>query len=190
MMSESYYRIIVDPKATDRWYLGAPVDSRGNEVDPRLFTQGVEVGGKGPFRILTRKSGRQVEFNFADFDMPVVNRRLILAFRRWSGSSIQIFEAGIEGVPEGEFFIVNTCDLVDCIDESSSQYLRWTSADGRPEKVGQYRMITNLRIDRMKASGHHFFRIAGWPIALVVSSELKAELELQGITGVSFARVA
>lgn len=190
MKSESYYRIIADPKATDRWYLGVPIDSSGREVDPRLFTQGVEVDRRGPFRVSMRKSGLQVDFNFADFDMPVVTRGLALTLEKWSGSSIQIFEADVDGASDGDYCIVNTLDLVDCINESSSQYLKWTSADGRPEKIGQYRMFTKICIDSSRAHGHHFFRVCGWPITLIVSSELRAELEALGVRGISFLKVS
>jgi hypothetical protein len=43
MSSRKFYRLIADPAATSRWYLKSPIDPSGNEVDPRLFTQGVPV---------------------------------------------------------------------------------------------------------------------------------------------------
>ncbi|MDP2226817.1 MAG: hypothetical protein Q8J78_05015 [Moraxellaceae bacterium] len=189
MMTEVYYRVVVDPKAIDRWYLGAPFDSEGGEVDPRDFTQGKVTGWNASLVVRLRKTGRQIDFNFADFDMVVVDRRLSPILREFSGTSLQLLHSTVDGT-KNAYDIVNVCDLVDCIDESSSQYLKWSSADGRPEKIGQYRMITSLRIDPSRASGHHLFRLVGWPVALIVSGELKAALEASGVSGVSFSRVS
>lgn len=190
MKCAGYYRIVSDPKATDHWYLGAPMDSRGAEIDPRKFIRGMPVGGIEELRVRIRKFGRQVDFNFADFDMPVVHNRLIEVISQLSGATLQTIKASVEGVCGENFEVVNACDIVDCVDESKSRFTKWEEGDGRPEKVGQYRMISELWIKPSIAAGHHFFRIAGWPIALIASAQMKADLESSQPTGISFTPVS
>lgn len=71
MNSGHYYELLADPEATTRWYLKSPVDSEGNEIDPRLFTQGLRVGRQPLLTVPVRRQGNPVDFNFCDFDMIV-----------------------------------------------------------------------------------------------------------------------
>lgn len=60
------------------------------------------------------------------------------------------------------------------------------SKDGRPEKVGQYLMVTNLTINPDRTDGQDIFRIRGWEIALIVSEEIKRSIEGMPNLGVVF----
>jgi len=65
----------------------------------------------------------------------------------------------------------------------------WKPEDGRPEKVGSYRVIDDLRIDPSKVQGAHLFRPWGWLVALIVSEELKVAMEALGGIGPDFVEV-
>jgi hypothetical protein len=105
-----------------------------------------------------------------------------------AGPAIQRVPVTVEG-QGAEFEILNVCELVQCVDERRSLLTKWTAADGRPEKVGQFRMIAKLKINPAAASGHHIFRVAGWPIALIASEEVKKLLEARDVSGLKFERV-
>lgn len=188
MTSRGFYRLLADPAATKRWYLGSPLDPRGTEIDPRLFTQGVPVGSQPPLTLPVRRSGDEVGFNFCDFDMVVTLSSLNAKLEALVGPAIQRIPVIVEGQRE-KFEILNACELVRCVDESRSLLSKWTVADGRPDKVGQFRMIAKLRIDSAAAGGHKFFRVAGWPIALIASEEVKRLFESNGVSGLKYERV-
>lgn len=183
-----FYELLADPAVFPRWYLKSPLDPSGNEVDPRLFTQGVPVGSQPPLRLPLRRSGPEVGFNFCDFDMVVTPASVNAELEALVGPAIQRIPVTVDARTT-EYEILNACELVPCFDESRSLFTKWTDADGRPEKVGQVRMIAKLKIDPALAKGHHIFRVAGWPIALIASEEVKDLLEARRVSGLKYDRV-
>lgn len=182
-----FYRILVDPKATARWYLKAPMDQQGREIDARLFTQGLPFDGSPTLCIPLRRQGEEVDINFADFDMLVVSKEIIDDIALDFNLSIQRIPAEINGKIDYE--IVNPLELVSCIDENESDYLKWTENDGRPEKIGKFRMFTKLQIKKNLPINSHLFRVTEWPVALLVSEALKERIERRHASGVVFSAV-
>jgi hypothetical protein len=79
--------------------------------------------------------------------------------------------------------------LIRCIDEKASRILLWTVEDGVPKKVGQYRDVRDLRIDKTKVGNAQVFRPEGWEVVLIISGEIKDALERLGATGTRFTEV-
>lgn len=178
------FRLHVDPARVDRWYLKAPVTSDGHEVDARLFTKCLEYSGSNELLLPIRKSGRPVSFNFADFDMPVVLDQIGEAILNRT-DEVQRVPVQIHGVAE-KYEILNVLANVSCIDKRNSEFDVWKEGDGRPDKVGRIRMVTRLRINPCDAYGHSIFRLAEWPIALIVSDEIRSLLQSSNVTGIGF----
>jgi hypothetical protein len=187
MSVNSFYRLLADPAATSRRFLKAPLDPSGNEVDPRLFTQGRAVDLQPLLKLPLRRHGDVVDFNFCDFDMVVSPTDFNAELEALVGLAIQRFPVVID--EGGEFEILNVCDLVPCVDESRSLYTKWIDADGRPDKSGQFRTIIELKITPAAARGHHIFRVAEWPITLVVSDLVKRLFEAKNLSGVKYEPV-
>jgi hypothetical protein len=188
MSSRMFYELTADPATFPRWYLKSPIDPFGNEVDPRLFTQGVPVGSQPQLRLPLRRSGPEVGFNFCDFDMVVSPASVNAELEALVGSAMQRIPVKVDAATV-KYEILNTCELVRCFDESRSMFTKWTDVDGRPEKVGQLRMVTKLKIDPSLADGHHLFRLAGWPIALIASEEVKRLFESRNLSGLKYEQV-
>lgn len=188
MTTGRYYELVADPSAVSRWYLKSPLTPDGNEVDPRLFTQGLHVDHQPHLTLPVRRDGDEVQFNFCDFDMVVTPSAINEALELLVGPVAQRFRVAIEGCQDS-YEILNVCDLVKCVDESRSLFAKWTEVDGRPEKVGHFRMFAKLKIDPVAAAGHEIFRISGWPIALVVSEKVKSFFEENNVSGLKFERV-
>jgi hypothetical protein len=189
MMQKNFYRLVADPAAVSRWYLKSPVDRDGVEIDPRIFRVGSQVDVQIPLVLPLRRQGKEVDFNFCDFDMVVTPRELNEAIEALVGGAVQRIPISISGAA-GNYEILNVRGLVSCIDEARSDFLKWTQVDGRPEKTGQYRMFARLRISPQRATGHHIFRLAEWPIALVVSEEMKKLFEFREVSGVAYERIS
>jgi hypothetical protein len=188
MSEERYYELLADPEATSRWYLKSPLDSDDNEVDPRTFTQGVPVNILQSLRLPLRRAGDRVDFNFCDFDMIVTPSDLNSGLESLVGPAIQRIPIAIEDQNE-MFEILNVCKRIECVDESRSLATKWTAENGRPEKIGQYRMIVSLKIDASAAKGHDIFRVSGWPIAVIVSERVKRFFESRKVSGLNYERV-
>src|ERR1043165_534973 len=142
-----FYRIENNLSIEGRWFLQGPVTRSGLEVDPRRFITAEPFSTKDPLRVPLRQKGTPLEFTFADFDMPVVSPEVGTIFSSLCGSDVQRIPASVDGRAEN-VEILNVLCKRPCLDESRSQSItRWTENDGRPDKVGQLRMVIGLRID-------------------------------------------
>jgi hypothetical protein len=188
-MAPHFYELLADDTGyADRWFLGSPIGQSGREIDPRLFTYGRPYDGDIPMAVAVSHPGRIVEFNFADFDMPVVSNPVARMLVRLNPADVELLPVTVEGMEEGAC-IVNVISRCVCLDEGKSEILRWSEEDARPDKVGQYRMVTRLTIDPKKPQNHDIFRIDGWRIALIVSERLREFIGQVPNSGVRAERV-
>lgn len=71
---------------------------------------------------------------------------------------VQFFPAQVEGHPE-LFFILNILRVIRCIDDARcEEVVYWKPEDERPDKLGQYRNVVGMRIDRTQVGDAHIFR--------------------------------
>ena len=183
---QRYFRLMDDGRIRGRWFLKSPVGPSGEELDPRLFTKGQRYAGGHGLRLPQRREGRALDFTLADFDMPVASARAAELLGRYCGDSVQLVPVAVEGEAE-PFAIVNVLATCRCIDEKRSDFDLWTEEDERPDRLGQYRMFSELKVDAARVpEGSHLFRLEGWLIALVVSEQLQAALKAARLSGLLF----
>jgi hypothetical protein len=187
--TSSFYRVLADPNKKARWFLDEPCGQEGQVIDAREFTQGSPYHGPKPVLVPVGQLGNIVNFNFAAFDMPVVSERVAHIIHTYAMGNVQSFPVMIDNA-KGRFEIINVLTRIQCLDEQLSETLKWKPEDGRPDKVGQFRMVTNLRIDPECCHSAHIFRVEGWEIALIVSCDLKAAIEDIDDLGVIFDPVS
>ncbi len=185
-MSQRYFKLSPG-MVPGCWALGVPTDSRGQEIeDPWAFTDGSAVPSLGRLTVPIDRPGKPVDFSLAGFAAPVVHVRVASLLAELAPTDVQLLPVDIQGQPE-QFCILVATRLVRCIDDEASGAVEyWRPEDGRPEKVGQYRKVSGMRIDASKVGGVKVFRTWGWSVALVISEEIKAGLERMGATGTAF----
>jgi hypothetical protein len=184
-MRNQFYDIVSDMHIAKRWFLDEPRTEAGEEVDGRDFTQGRAVKVSGPLFITSYEKGKRLDFTFAAFEYPVVTRRIGNILQGIAGEDIQLIPAHVTGSDE-YYDILNVVSVVDALDESRSHVERWTSEMGRPDKIGKYSLVAEIKIDPARTHGHRLFRLKGWEIALIASEEVKKALEAEGVTGIRF----
>ncbi|KFA91275.1 imm11 family protein [Archangium violaceum] len=184
-----YFDLMDDRQSLSRWHLGTPVDEQGQEVDPWQFKDGrwLELGCVPRFPLDVR--GDPLDCCWAAFSIPVVHGRVVQLFERLGIRDVQFIPAQVEG-HEGPYFILNALRIIRCIDDARSRRVEyWTPADDRPDKLGQYRVVSGMRIDPSKVGDARVFRPWGWRVALIISEDLKQAMEAEGITGTRFVEV-
>jgi hypothetical protein len=187
MSASEYFVVLDDVNLPNRWHLGSPFSGdTAEEVLPEAFIDGVPVDPLQNLVIPISRKGIPLDFTFADFDMPVVSSFVGAIFSGFGKEAIQRIPIRIQGGNQGGYEILNVTKKVRCIDERKTSVIKWTEADGEPGKVGQYRQIMNLRIDRTPAHGLHVFRVDGWEIALIISADLRKELMQREVSGVRY----
>jgi len=188
-MTEQFYSMADDVEYPGRWYLGAPLDALGNPVDPEMFRVARTVTVAEPLRISIRRPGSPLDFTFASLDMPVANARTTELLRELAPTQLQIFAAAVDG-QEDKYFIINILPVRFCVDESKSEFMKWTKDDHRADLASQYRMISRLRVDSNRAAETPIFRLGGYKIVVIVSDEIRDVFVAARISGVRFAAVS
>ncbi len=188
-MSERYFNLADDVYIRGRWHLHTPVDAHGQEVDPWQFTRGNPVQLNERLRMSLQVDGVPLDFTLGGLDIPVVRMNVAGILAKLAPDDLQFLPVDIDG--QGDpFSIVVATRLIRCIDDQTSAEVRyWKPEDGRPEKVGQYRLVRGMRIDPTKVGDARVFRPWGWTVALIVSEDIKHALERAGITGTRFTEV-
>jgi hypothetical protein len=185
-----YFRVLSDNDSfSDRWFLDEPVSADGKRIDAREFRYGVYYQGPIPTNVPIQKAGRDVLFTFAAFDMPVIGEKVARAVRKIAFEEAQYFPVQIDSL-NLPFEIMNVVVREICVDESRSEIVWWKANDGRPEKTGKYRMISQLTIDPRRTNDRHIFRVKDWEVALIVSEQIEEAIRGMPDLGVVFESVS
>lgn len=189
MIAMEYFRITDDIYANDRWQLGE-ISGDSGPIDASRFTSAERYDSTEPLSIIV-DDGHSLDFTLADFDVPIVSSFMASILQRKAASEVQLIPVVIKGAKpsNSEWFILNVLRKVDCLDEASSEILKWTSKDGRPDKVGEFRMVSKLVIAPSQINNSFIFRIDGWDVCIVVSGELRHQCEKAGLNGLVFENI-
>ncbi|RKH08960.1 hypothetical protein D7V97_18010 [Corallococcus sp. CA053C] len=190
-MPRRYFRLTDDVHVPERWDLNDPADLQGRVVDERwIFAAGNPVSVAERLQIPIYVPGRAIDFSLAGSGpTPVVHARAASIFTRLAPDDVQLIPVEIAGQLDPYFILVAT-KLIRCIDDAASEEVRYFGPeDGHPDKIGEYRVVSGMRIDLSPVGEARVFRTWGWPLALIVSEEIKMALEQAGITGTKFKEV-
>ncbi|XXF78674.1 hypothetical protein P2318_02645 [Myxococcaceae bacterium GXIMD 01537] len=189
-MPKRYFDLTDDMLIEGRWLLGTPTDAHGRKVDdPWMFYRGERLPDLGRLKLPMNVPGVALDFSLAAFAAPVISARVAAVFSELAPEETQTLPVEVEGHSES-FFILVATQLIRCIDERESRHVRkWAPEDERPEKVGKYRDVRGMRIDRSQVGDAKVFRPWGWAIALIVREDIKEALERMGATGPEFEEV-
>jgi hypothetical protein len=190
-MDRRFFRLAIDVDVPGRWYLGEPTDITGQERDDVWeFSYGRPVEVRERLRVPIDRPGKPLDFDTAGVGQtPIVSARVASIFRDMAHGDVQLFPVEVQGRAE-TFFLMNVARTVRCIDDKKSAEVQlYTPEDGRPDRVGEYRSVIGLRIDKTKVGDARVFRPWGWPPPIIVDGEIKEALERTGMTGGRFDEV-
>jgi hypothetical protein len=190
-MERRFFRLGIDVYVPGRWYLGEPTSLAGQErEDVWEFSHGRPVEVLERLRVPIDRPGKPLDFDTAGVGQaPIVNERVASIFRELAPRDVQLFPVAIQG-QAGPYSLVNVARTVRCIDDkASTEVQRYTPEDGRPDRIGEYRSVIGLRIDKSKVGDARVFRLWGWHPPVIVDGEIKEALERTGIVGGLFDEV-
>jgi len=190
-MSRCFFELEFDVYVPGRWYLREPTDFGGQQIpDIWVFVYGKPVDETRRLRIPLSRPGKPLDFDKTTVaGTPIVNARVASVFRDMAPDDVQLFPVEVQGQSE-PYFLLNVARVLRCIDDAACEEVRlWTLEDGRPDRVGEYHVISGLRIDKSKTGDAHVFRLWGYLPTIVVDGEIKEALERTGIVGGRFVEV-
>ncbi|OJT16812.1 hypothetical protein BO221_47775 [Archangium sp. Cb G35] len=189
MAMNRFYDLTDDMDQPGRWHLRHPVDEHGQKINPWMFIESRRLDCDGLIRFPVKPDGRELEFTQSSFSIPVVHHRVVQLFERLGIQDVQFLPVEVQG-HGGPWFILNALRVIRCIDEARCREVRhFKPEDGQPERVGEYRVVSGLRIDPTKVGDAHVFRPWGWTMVLIVSEDVKQAMEHEGLTGPVFTEV-
>ena len=185
-MRPRFFELYDDVYVPRRWHLTGPVDSQGQEPDDVWqFTGGHPVKDPGRLRMVYDVRGRPLDYSHGRLNVPIVHARVAEVFTQLAPRDVQLLPVEVEDQSD-PFFILVVTRIIRCIDEKASGIRRWTPEDGLPEKVGQYKSVESLHIDKARVGDARIFRPEDWEVVIIVSHQIKAALEHIKATGVKF----
>lgn len=186
-----YYELTFDESDDNSWELEVLWQKpTGEWFDVWAFSCGKVVDQLDELRVAIFEPGHPVDFNLANFNIPIVSKRL--------GNLLESsFPADIQRIPisiglNTNWEILNVLNVVDCLDHERSVIDYYpTDADDEtgPRSAASQRAprgVRLLRVDNKKTQDRNLFRIKDWTIPIAVSSHVKAVCEAAQITGASF----
>ncbi len=180
-----YFKLFDDMTVANRWHLGLATGDDGSE--PQLW-DGLRLHPVPHLVVPVTHAGRVLDFSLTSFAVPVATSEIAAEVARIAGPDLQIVPIEIHGHPE--MVALNAVRLIKCLDEASSEFMKWTKEDHRADLAGSYRQVTKLVLDADAVPPDaHFFRIKGWEIALIVSETVKHAMERVGCLGAEFIDV-
>jgi hypothetical protein len=174
-----------------RWYLTEPRNLTGEEIeDSWQFMQGKTVELREKLHVPVRYPGKPLDYTTAGAgQLPIVNERVASVFRELAPDDVQLFPVEVEG-EDKPYYLLNVAREIRCIDGAACEEVqRYTPEDGRPDRLGEYRAVSGLRIDKSKVGDARVFRLWGWHPPIIADEEIKEALERTGIVGGLFDEV-
>lgn len=183
-MTRRYFKL-QDEVAEGRWRVGEVHDATG--AIPRLI-RGRRIETPVAYCARVTHEGALLEYFVTSFNVPVATETLAKAIAEVAPGNVQVLPLEIIG--HGHWSILNVTEVVDCLDERRATFTKWTEADGRPDRMGGYKMVLGLVVDVARVPMQtHCFRVAGWEVALIVSDDVKSAMLRIGCQGAQFVEV-
>lgn len=190
-MERRLFSLDFDVYVPGRWYLREPTNLEGQEIaDIWAFVDGRPVDAPGLLRVPFSRPGRPLDFDKTTVGgTPIVSTRVASVFREMAPGDVQLFPVEVERQTE-PYYLLNVARTVRCIDDAACEEVQlFTEEDDEPDRLGEYRSVSGLRIDKAKVGDARVFRLWGYHIPIIVDGELKEALERAGITGGRFEEV-
>jgi len=190
-LKNRFFDLLIDAYVPGRWYMSEPTLPNGREVDDIwVFTRGERIQPPGRLRVPLLRRGRPLDFTTAGMgSTPVLSARAANVFREMAPRDVQLFPVEVEGQTDPYELLV-VARTVRCIDDEACEEARlFSEEDDMPERMGEYSVVSGLRIDKSKVGDARVFKTWGWHPALIVSGDIKEALDRNGIVGGYFAEV-
>lgn len=198
MYMMKYFALSIDLFDHEAWHLGDIVRGDLSPGDNWRFVQPPMVpmdsplrdNAKEPYSVKLKNNGKPMDYTIAGYaGIPIGEFKVTRCLNGLDGFTA--FPVMIEGFAQKELYhILHFWDVIDCFDEAKSQFEIIPEDDPiRPDLAGNYRSVTKLEIDTVRAQGKHLFRVARLENRVVVSEEVKRRFENAGVTGAIFEPV-
>lgn len=181
----NYFKLADDRTSNGRWHIAEIVLTDGTEPD---LVRGGPLKNSEPLHADFHYTGHALEFCLTSLWVPLATRALADTIQSIAKSDVQCLPLAISG--QSDMVVLNALRYIGCINESHSEFIKWTTHDHRADLAGKFRQVTKLVLARDAIPPDaHFFRIKDWEVALIVSETVKSAMERVGCYGAEFVEL-
>lgn len=183
----NYYRLMDNlTYPENRWFLGSI--NFPNEWD---FWNYIRIGlVKQPefeLKISLRKRGQPIDITMADFELLVVQERVINYFQDEEVQFIKVHLDSDTNIDPRKLYLMCILQEIDCVDERKSIFDKWEEGNEiRPDLSGDYKTFYKLVVDPLKIGNTNIFRLKKYGSIIIISELLKNVFESNLVTGVQY----
>lgn len=153
------------------------------------FGSGIPIGDRMAIEVTVCHSGRALDYELTSTGASVLSERLRDIISRVCSDQVEFVP--IEVIGElGRRFVLNALHIVRCIDETKSSVRYCGEEQKLIDPKRRIESIWNMHLLLESIAHLHIFRPIDWPVALIVSDDLRqAILKAGDITGMRFVPV-
>jgi hypothetical protein len=175
------YRLKDELREPTRWFLSVPTSSDSRDLT-WSFNTARRFEQITPLFTKLDQDGRKVDFTFGAFDVPILNFAAMSVFQTYERECVEFIPTIVEGERDA-YFIMNILAEADCLDESASLITWWAPGDGRPDRIGTYRMLAREVYDCSITKLPAIFRLSKFSVMIMVRDDLRKAIDDAGLTG-------
>lgn len=172
-----FYRLDDDMTLADRWMIDHPSIIENDDDTWYQLKLGHRIEDSQPVEILITRDGRALDYTETSLANPVVSARTARLLEGAAPGEVQFIDVKIDGRHRG-YEALNILDHIDCLDKKLSVLFP-------PKKDGR-QAVMEAAINSKKAGSRRIFRLATWPVCVIVRPIIKECFEREGITGAVF----
>jgi len=172
-----FYRLDDDMTLADRWMIDHPNIIENDDDTWYQLKLGHPIDGSQPVRILITRDGRPLDYTETSLANPVVSSRTAKLLNVAAPGEVQFLDVRIDRRHRG-YKALNILDHIDCLDKKLSVVFP-------PNKDGR-QAVMEVAINSKKVGSRRIFRVATWPVCVIVRPIIKEHFEREGITGAVF----
>jgi len=185
-MTADFYSLSYEPPK-GAWFLRvSPLNPDGSWWDVWAYTRCQIVANPVPVRTEVKHAGWSADFNFASFNIPIVNARVNDIIEALAPGHTQ--RIPVDLAAPGQWEVMNVLTELDCLDHKRSD-IQYYPPD-HPKDPGKPRGVLRLVIDPSRVQGNRIFRIRDWTIPVVISGDLLDALQAAEVTGLITTKIA
>ena len=169
-----FYRLCQDNSLAHRWLIDHPDAAEEHEKISFKLSRGKRLHRRLPIPLEISERGQAMDVSETSLGTLVFSNRAAQLLTELAPREAQLLDASIDKRHSG-FKVVNLLENVDCLDPGLSDML-----DPFPD--GRIRVLKPA-IDSSAAGGRNIFRIATWPVTIVIREHIKSRFDSEGITG-------
>lgn len=171
-----FYELVDDMSLSDRWMLTHPSIIKNDDRTWFDLSLGHRLKDDRSIKIVVSRDAKPLDFTQTALGNLIVSARTAKLIEAIAPEEVQCIDAKIGRKHRG-YKALNILDHVDCLDKKLSIMA---------PRHGDRQDVLVLAINSKRAGSRRIFRVATWPVCVIVRPIIKEHFEREGITGAVF----